>query len=418
MITKGLVIRLGIGQLIGWGTSYYLIGNFGPRLAVMHGWNETIIYAGFSFALLIMGAVSPLCGQLIDRHGGRLVMAAGSIFHAGGCIMLAMTSSLWGYFIAWFLLGIAMRFTLYDAAFAALARLGGSNARRAMGQITLFGGLASTIFWPLGHYLDAHFGLAGALFCYAGFALLALPLNLSIPAKSTPAALPAPPGPTNINPPQQHASMAKPHDAKANKSHPAGPQLTPRQQMICGVLYAAIMSLINIINAAMSAHMIPLLAGLGLVMAQAINIASLRGFGQLSSRLAEILFGRHFNPVTVTVFASALLLLSFVIGFGAGFSLLAAIIFCVSFGAANGILTITRGTVPLLIFDPAHYGTQVGRLLLPGFILSALSPSLFALTMEAIGAKGTLVILCLLALATLFGALRLYAVLYKKPSAT
>ncbi|OKH88451.1 MFS transporter [Thalassospira sp. TSL5-1] len=408
MITTGLVIRLGIGQLIGWGTSYYLIGNFGPGLAVLNGWNDAIIYAGFSFALLVMGAVSPLCGRLIDRHGGRPVMVAGAVFHAAGCLLLALTSSLWGYFTAWFLLGIAMRLTLYDAAFATLARLGGVHARRAMGQITLFGGLASTIFWPLGHYLDARFGLMGALFCYAGFALLAIPLNLSIPAKGKPA---------SIMP--DHEKPSEPVlVTMANHKMAADTPLDPRQQMMCGLLYAFIMSLINIINAAMSAHMIPLLAGLGLVMAQAINIASLRGFGQLASRLAEILFGRNFNPVTITLFASALLLVSFIIGFAAGFSILAAIVFCISFGAANGILTITRGTVPLLIFDPAHYGTQVGRLLLPGFILSALAPSFFAFAINGVGAKATLAILCLLALATLVGAIALYAVLHKKPSAT
>ncbi|AUG53516.1 MFS transporter [Thalassospira marina] len=422
MIRTGLVIRLGIGQLIGWGTSYYLIGNFGPQLAQLHGWNDAIIYGGFSFALLVMGAVSPLCGRLIDAQGGRPVMAAGSLFHVAGCVTLAMTSSLLGYFTAWLLLGIAMRFTLYDAAFAALARLGGANARRAMGQITLFGGLASTIFWPLGHYLEAQFGLSGALLCYAGFALLSLPLNLSIPAKKTSsAANNTNPGHASPQPPtltQAAAQAQPPAPAPALTPNAARRDLSPHQKMLCGVLYACIMSLINIINAAMSAHMIPLLAGLGLMMAQAITIASLRGFGQLASRLGEILFGRHFNPVTVTIFASALMLLSFAIGFGAGFSTLAAIIFCVSFGAANGILTITRGTVPLLIFDPAHYGQQVGRLLLPGFVLSALAPSLFAVSIDGPGAQATLGILCLLALATLAGAIWLYRCLYKKPSAT
>ena len=57
-------------------------------------------------------------------------------------------------------LGVGMRLTLYEAAFAALARIGGPEARRPMSQITLLGGLASTVFWPIGHALAS--GSAGA----------------------------------------------------------------------------------------------------------------------------------------------------------------------------------------------------------------------------------------------------------------
>jgi hypothetical protein len=177
------------------------------------------------------------------------------------------------------------------------------------------------------------------------------------------------------------------------------------------------MSLINIINAAMSAHMIALLAGLGLIGAQAINIASLRGFGQLASRLADTLFGRNFNPAIVTMSAALLLTFAFIVGFASGISLWAATVFTVSFGAANGVLTITRGTLPLMIFDARHYGKRVGSLLLPGFILSALAPSLFAMAMTGLGADAVLGILCVLSLSTLIASVVLYAQITKKPPA-
>src|SRR3546814_18768596 len=74
-----------------------------------------------------------------------------------------------------------MRLTLYDAAFASLVRVGGHHARRPIAQITLLGGLASTVFWPLGHALVHYFDWRGALWAYAGFALLTLPLHLAIP---------------------------------------------------------------------------------------------------------------------------------------------------------------------------------------------------------------------------------------------
>jgi len=405
MISAGLVIRLGIAQLISWGTAYYLIGNFGSRLAQQHGWSDTIIYGGFSLSLLVMGAVSPLCGKLIDLHGGRLVMAAGSLFHVAGCITLAFAGNLGFYFLAWVLLGIAMRLTLYDAAFATLARIGGIAARRSMGQITLFGGLASTVFWPLGHYIDVQFGLTIALLSYAGFALLTFPLHLSLPSGTG----------TNtakghVAPIPHHTQAAQPDEKRPHTPlAPAGiPVLTKHQQLVCGVLYATIMSLMNIINAAMSAHMIALLAGLGLIGAQAINIASLRGFGQLASRLADTLFGHHISPAVVTVCASLLLVLSFIVGLAAGISLWPAAVFAVSFGAANGVLTITRGTLPLLIFDSSHYGKQVGTLLLPGFVLSALAPSLFAMAINRFGASQAMIILITLSGGAFLASLILY----------
>jgi predicted MFS family arabinose efflux permease len=78
-------------------------------------------------------------------------------------------------------LGIGMRLTLYEAAFAALARIGGPEARRPMSQITLLGGLASTVFWPIGHALGERLGWRGALMAYAALALLTVPLHLTIP---------------------------------------------------------------------------------------------------------------------------------------------------------------------------------------------------------------------------------------------
>lgn len=59
MITRALVIKLGLGQLISWGTAYYLIGNFGTLIAQHHGWSSSVVYAGFSLSLLTMAVISP-----------------------------------------------------------------------------------------------------------------------------------------------------------------------------------------------------------------------------------------------------------------------------------------------------------------------------------------------------------------------
>ncbi|MRT33008.1 MFS transporter, partial [Xylella fastidiosa subsp. multiplex] len=53
--------------------------------------------------------------------------------------------------------------------------------RRPMSQITLFGGLASTVMWPVGHVLSGWLGWRGAVLAYGALALATLPLYLALP---------------------------------------------------------------------------------------------------------------------------------------------------------------------------------------------------------------------------------------------
>jgi MFS family permease len=157
---------------VSWGVSYHLIAVFGESIAAELGWSRAVTYGGLTLALVVTGLCSPLAGGAIDRLGGRPAMATGSLLNALGCIGVAMTHHLPLYYAAWVSLGLGMRLTLYEAAFAALARIGGPDARRPMSQITLLGGLASTVFWPIGHALGERLGWRGALVVYAALAVL------------------------------------------------------------------------------------------------------------------------------------------------------------------------------------------------------------------------------------------------------
>lgn len=382
MIPRRTVFCLGLAQLVSWGISYYLIGAFGERIGGELGWSQSIIHGGLSAGLLIMGLSSGAVGRLIDRHGGRAVMCAGSLLTAVGCLGLAFVQTLPAYYAAWLCLGLAMRLTLYDAAFAALARIGGSAARRPIAQITLLGGLASTVFWPLGHALAEQFGWRGALLAYAGFALLTIPLHLALPTA-----------------PQRTLPGA------ATTRPAAAP--SPADTRFAGLLYALIVTCAGILNAGMSAHMIGILAGLGLPAAVAVWIAATRGIGQSLARLGEVLFGARTSPFDLNLAACLVLPLCFGFGLAGGASAVAALIFAFAYGAGNGILTITRGTLPLMLFDPASYGAHVGRLLAPGFVLSAAAPLAYALLIERHGPGAALIASGALALAMLVSAILL-----------
>jgi hypothetical protein len=87
----------------------------------------------------------------------------------------------------------------------------------------------------------------------------------------------------------------------------------------------------------------------------------------------------------------------------------AGIVFALLFGAGNGLVTIVRGTLPLALFDPAGYGRTVGRLITPGFFVSALAPLLFAVVIERFGEAAALWLSLGLAAPTLAAALVLRA---------
>ncbi len=390
LILRRTVLFLGLSQLICWGTSYYVIGGFGSLIAADLGWSRDLVYGGFSAALLVMGFASPLTGRLIDQHGGRVVMVIGSLLIALGCTGVALSHSVALYYASWICLGLAMRFTLYDAAFAALARIGGPTAKGPMSQITLFGGLASTVFWPFGHMLAAHFGWRAALLAYAGIALLTVPLHLAIPR-------------------QRYGELTTTGNAGRAAIEDRPPlAASPRDRLLAGTLYAIITTAVNFLNSGMSAHMINILAGLGLAAGVAVWIATLRGVGQSLSRLAEVLFGRRLDVFRLSLLAALLLPVAFLAGLFGGQFMLAALAFAFVYGAGNGLTTITRGTLPLALFDRRTYGVFVGRLLMPSFIISATAPIVYATVIEHFGEQAALYMSAAVAFVALAATLILY----------
>ena len=140
----------------------------------------------------------------------------------------------------------------------------------------------------------------------------------------------------------------------------------------------------------MSAHMIGVLAGLGVAISVAVWISALRGVGQSGARLAEVLFGARVPPLDLNLAAMAVLPAGFLAALLGGRSIAAAIVFAVLYGAGNGIATITRGTMPLVLFDARTYGALVGGLLVPSFLFSAVAPLAYAWVIERFGAAGAL----------------------------
>ena len=172
------VVCLGFTQIIAWGTTLYCLGVLGKPIAADTGWSQTLVFGGLTMGLLVSSAVSTSIGRLIDQRGARLVMCLGSLLVAAGLIALALARQTSHYLAAWALLGLAMRMSLYDAAFAAIVQVTPTRGRRAISYLTLFGGLASTVFWPIGYAIEASYGWRVTLLVFAAINLVVcLPLN-------------------------------------------------------------------------------------------------------------------------------------------------------------------------------------------------------------------------------------------------
>ncbi len=111
---RGVVVSaLGIAQTLAWGSTYYLPAVFADPVCASLHLSRTWFFGAFSAALLLSGLLGPLAGQVIDRRGGRDVLAATSLVFAAGLALLSIASGPATLATAWLVVGVGMGFGLY-----------------------------------------------------------------------------------------------------------------------------------------------------------------------------------------------------------------------------------------------------------------------------------------------------------------
>jgi MFS family permease len=360
------VCALGVAQITAWGTSFYCLGVLASPIVAETGWSASLVYFGFTVALLMMGVISSWAGRAIDRHGARAVMAAGTVMVSAGLYALSRVTSEGAYLAVWAFLGVGMRLSLYDAAFAALVQVVPSRGRLAISYLTLFGAFASTVFWVLGHYFNEAGGWRQTLVLFAAINLaVCLPLNRIGLARKEAAG----------------------KFAEAAAGGPVGddPPLEGARRGVAMALFALVMSLNSFVFGVVSVQLVPLLEAAGLATAAAVWVASMKGFAQFGGRVVEIAFGRNLHAMTVGRIAIGLLPGSFLLLLASGGNVAAIVAFTLLMGASQGVITIVRGAVPLALFGQAGYGAVLGLLATPVLIVNAAAPTIFALIVERWG---------------------------------
>jgi MFS family permease len=361
-----------------------------PLMAAERGWSLAFCMSGLSVALATSGLLSPTTCGLIDRYGGNRVMSFGALAGMAGMVGLAFVDQWQFYLPCWLLIGAAMSSTLYDPAFTTLTRIFGASARRQITFVTFAGGFASTVGWPATHFLLGHFGWRGTYIVFAVvLGLVIAPLHaFALPRAVTNATLPA----------QEKAVPA----AESFLSPHGWPFLLLAAAFAC---HAFLLS-------GVTSNLLAMLERGGIDAATVVAIGALFGPAQVMARLGDFTFASKTSPLWIARVAVICMVIAFTSLALAGISVVVAGLFCILFGAANGVMTIARGAVPLAMFGPAGYGRVIGRIARPALLLQASAPFAVAAVAESLsdrtvlefGAVGAVIALGCLSMLRLPGA--------------
>ncbi|MEQ9347496.1 MAG: MFS transporter [Thalassospira sp.] len=370
-----IVIGLGTGQTLAFGTTLYLPAILAEPMANELGIPPGWAFGAFSLALVVAALFGPSAGARIDQFGGRTVLAVSSVIFAAGLALLGMSDSLTMMCIAWGVIGVGMSMGLYESAFATLSWIFGHDARGPITGITLIAGFASTICWPITAGLEVEFGWRTACYFWAAMHIvLGLPLNLFlIPrARHTPS--------DDAVKSSDDTSLAATSPAPASSPVKlARKDIFNLQMVLLAIVFAASWFTAT----AMATHLPRLLQLSGMDTTDALIAASLVGPAQVAGRLLEFGFLKKMHPLISSRLAAithpigAVLLLMF--GGPVG------MLFTSLHGVGNGILTIAKGTLPLVIFGPVGYGARQGYVMAPSRFAQAAAPFLFGLLIDDYG---------------------------------
>ncbi|WP_064790749.1 MFS transporter [Thalassospira indica] len=373
-----IVIGLGTGQTLAFGTTLYLPAILAEPMAIELGIPPGWAFGAFSLALVFAALLGPKAGARIDQFGGRTVLAVSSLIFAAGLALLGTADSLTMMCVAWCVIGVGMSMGLYESAFATLSWIYGHDARGPITGITLIAGFASTICWPITAGLEAEFDWRTACYFWAAMHIvLGLPLNLFLIPRTKGDA---------------------PTIAEYNKSKPV--PAPPPAKLSRSDIFNMPMILLAIVFAAswftataMAAHLPRLLQISGMDAAGALIAASLVGPAQVAGRLAEFGLLKKMHPLI----SSRLSALTHPIGavllliFGGPVGML----FTSLHGIGNGILTIAKGTLPLATFGPVGYGARQGYIMAPSRFAQAAAPFVFGLLIDDYGQYAILLTIAL-----------------------
>lgn len=382
---------LALAQLVSWGSVYYSFSLLVLPMEQTMGWSRTAMNAALSVGLLVSGFAAYPIGRWIDHGLGRRIMAAGSVIAAAMLLLWAGAHSLTVLFVVWIGLGISMAATFYDPVFAVVTHRYPRSFRNKITLITLVAGFASTVFIPLTQLLVGSVGWRTSLVVLAALNLIiCLPIHI-LAIRSSRADIGARPN---------NGTVKLANDAATRRA-----LRTPTfwALAVCFTAYYATF-------AALTFHLVPLMIERGVSNAVLVATMALIGPAQVAARAVWFAFGRTVHVGTVGIIIVTVFPLSTVILIIAGQSAALLWLFALCYGAANGMMTILRGTIVQDLMWTEGYGAVSGMLSFPSNVAKGIAPiaaaSIWSFTHGYVAVEWTVFLVSILSAIAFFAAVR------------
>ncbi|MFA9495388.1 MAG: MFS transporter [Candidatus Bathyarchaeota archaeon] len=162
----------------GYGSWYYGMGALLIPLTTEFGWTRTQLTLAFSMRSIEGGLEGPIGGMLIDKYGERKITIISTIIACVGLIAVLFVKTIWQFVFVWgFIVSLGFNLGLYDTVNSAVAKWFHKDRSRAIGIVTIGGGLGAPVIVPVMTYIIETYSWRVALmFVIASTALIAIPL--------------------------------------------------------------------------------------------------------------------------------------------------------------------------------------------------------------------------------------------------
>ena len=350
---RRIVWPLAVAEITAWATLYYSFPALMLEWEKDLGWSKTELTGALTLALLVSASSAPFAGRIIDRGYGRYMLTGASLFGACQLLLLSQVTQLWQFYAVWFLIGLSMAGSLYDACFSILTRTMGDKTKRAITLVTLVGGFAGTVSFPTANALSGSIGWRETLMIFAG-ALVVIAAPLFWHAGGRADSLP-------------HAKLI-----------PAGRKTEATLRLIRSPIFwfIAICFMSMALNhGILINHLLPILDERGVHKETAILAISMLGPMQVMGRMAMMGAERHISTTALFIACTLAAATASVSLYGAVLIPALLVGFVLFQGAGHGLVSILRPVIVAEYLGVKDFGLTAGILAAMYLVGYALAPT-------------------------------------------
>jgi len=361
-----IVWPLAVGQALIWAATYYAFPALILEWEQDLGWSKADISGAFTVALLTSAFLAPVVGRIIDRGYGTRIFTGSAFLGALSLAMLSAITTLWQFYAVWFMLGVSMAGSLYEACFAVLTKTMGERRKQAITVVTLIAGFAGTLSFSGNAIFVNLLGWRGTMLVLAAIvSFIVVPL-IWLGCRAADAYSSLHDGLLGAD------GTAQVDTALLNTE----PRFTPNLTFLllgCGFATIALN------HSVLLTHLLPLLDERGISSNTAILAASMIGPMQVLGRLIMLTVEQRMSSLSifcVCLIAMAIASLSLL---GANTIPLLIMSFVFFQGAGNGVISILRPIITADLLGKKNFGLIAGLLAIPFVGATAAAPTIAAL---------------------------------------